>query len=124
MEELHLEYQQAYHLDVEQIHLDEKIHQRQQGEVHHLDEMDHQHQQDVVHLDEYLIDQVDPCLDSMRKDCCQVLPLGEEFPCPEPQQKDCYLDEEYLELALLELQVQLALLVQPLLPELLQLLQP
>jgi hypothetical protein len=42
-------------------------------------------------------------------DCFQVLPLGEEFPFLEPQQKDCFLDEEYLGLALLE---QLELLVQ------------
>jgi hypothetical protein len=37
---------------------------------------------------------------------------------------DCYLDEEYLGLEPLELQVQLALLEQLLLQELLQLLQP
>jgi hypothetical protein len=43
----------------------------------------------------------------MQKDCCQVLPSGEEYPCPELQQKDCFLDEGYLGLGLPVLQVQL-----------------
>jgi hypothetical protein len=42
----------------------------------------------------------------MQKDYCQVLPSDEDYPFLEQLQKDCFLDEEYLELGLPAQQVQ------------------
>jgi hypothetical protein len=50
----------------------------------------------------YQVDLVYSCLGLKRKDCCQVLPSGEECPYLEPQQKDCFLVVEYQLLVLLE----------------------